>query len=103
MSVAVELSLRGFSLGGLLFPPDRDWRKEGSENLRDVNNRIVLFDPVFGLSVEFPSLSDDMSFITRAVGKSSFNALRVQRANYNFLAKAVAKPLGVQTSLKGTN
>jgi hypothetical protein len=43
-----------------------------------------------------------MSFISRAVGKSSFNALRVQRANYNFLAKAVAKPLGVQTALKGT-
>ncbi|KAI8574983.1 hypothetical protein K450DRAFT_194813, partial [Umbelopsis ramanniana AG] len=44
-----------------------------------------------------------MSFISRAVGKSSFNALRVQRANYNFLAKAVAKPLGVQTSLKVRN
>jgi hypothetical protein len=43
-----------------------------------------------------------MSFISRAVGKASFNALRVQRANYNFLAKAVAQPLGVQSGFKGT-
>jgi hypothetical protein len=42
-----------------------------------------------------------MSYLSRAIGKASFSSLRVQRANANFLAKAVAKPFAVQAGYKG--
>lgn len=42
-----------------------------------------------------------MSYLSRAIGKASFSSLRVQRANANFLAKAVAKPFAVQVGNKG--
>lgn len=42
-----------------------------------------------------------MSYLSRAIGKASFSSLRVQRANANFLAKAVAKPFAVQVGSKG--
>ncbi|KAI8580385.1 hypothetical protein K450DRAFT_43654, partial [Umbelopsis ramanniana AG] len=44
-----------------------------------------------------------MSYLSRAIGKASFGSLRVQRANANFLAKAVAKPFAVQVGSKARN